>query len=381
MAAPAATPATATTATEDGDGAGARMDRTSEAACRPCDLGMHRAFSREAFLAIEAETGRTFDFDACCADDGHNKLCAAYACPSSSFMQADVSGRNCWINPPHDSPTAFMQRYLDCKSQAPHATSACFVLPKVAWYRAPWLPLLRGMKLIRQYPAGAKVYTRADGSPTSTPWETQVWYDPPVATSEPRQLAEQSAATVCAAPPANVAPNAGEFQTQQAKAVMCTGRPPRTVKEQRAVSRQAAKKGKPPDLSMLFHARLCGRMGVTLVDTGASAAFLSLDYAQRAHLPIKSCDLQTVALADSQPIPVLGQVQVPMKLGSYEESVPAYVMHSLVGGVDLILGDAWLKRTGAVLDFRRMALRIRTQCGRRVTVRPMSPRGKCPTNR
>ena len=334
-------------------------------------MGVNRSFNREAFLTIQSELGCTFDFDACCSDDGHNRMCAEFASPSKSFMRADVAGRTCWINPPHSNPTAFVQRYLECKTQAPHATSACIVLPKAVWYRAPWLPLTRGMTLLRQYPAGARVFNNSDGTPASVPWETQVWYDPPARAPDPALL-ESTVSAAAIRDQAHVSADQMPGAAQGTHAHLCAVRTPRTTREQRAVSKQQARKGKPPDLSMLFCARICGRAGVVLVDTGASAAFLSHDVAQRAHLPIKACALQSVALADAQTVSVLGQVQVPVKLGSWEAPVTAYVMQSVVGGVDLILGDSWLKDTSALLDFGRMALRLRTPSGRRVTVHPLA---------
>ena len=363
-----------------------RADRTTEGECRP-DSGVHRTFNRGVFLAIQTELGRVFTFDACCADDGQNRLCDEYACPSRSFFKADVSGRFCWINPPHNNPTAFVQRYVDCKAQAPHTTSACIVLPKVAWYRAPWLSMTRHMKLLRQFAAGAKVFTNSDGSPASVPWETEVWYDPPAPVSDQQQLRSKTAglaASIGASAFGPSQPGADESEDEGMLApeltpqgVVCAVRAPRTTKQQKAVCKRTARKGKPPDLSMLFCARLCGRMGVVLIDTGASAAFLSHDFAVRAHMPIAPCALQSVALADNQAVPVLGQVQVPVKLKAYSAHVPAYVMPALVGGVDLILGDSWLKSTGALLDFRSMVLRIRTDAGKRVTVRPMPPGTDC----
>ena len=323
--------------------------------------------------ALEQELGRKFDFDACCADDGHNKLCTDFASPSRSFMQADVSGRFVWIHPPHNSPTTFLQRYLECKTQAPHTTAACIVLPKTAWYRAPWTPLLRGMRLMRQFPPGARIFTNFDGATVSVPWETQVWYDAPTQVPHDAPIALDSTPQVST--PGGCA--AVAVAHAQPTAQLCAVRTPRSRKEQRAVSRRTARHGRPPDLSMLFCSWICGRPGVVLVDTGASAAFLSYDFAQRAHLPLKPCTLQSVTLADSQATPVLGQVMAPIKLGSYEAQVQAFVMPSVVEGVDLILGDSWLKQAGAVLDYTRMTLRVRTLSGRRATVHPMAKDADC----
>lgn len=103
---------------------------------------VNRMLIKEVFVEVEALTGKPFDIDACCDDEGANSHCASYCSPSSSFLKGDVSGQHVWMNVPTNRIELFIKHYLKCKARAPQTTSACVVVP--CW-QGPWRRLLTGM--------------------------------------------------------------------------------------------------------------------------------------------------------------------------------------------------------------------------------------------
>ena len=91
-----------------------------------------------------------------------------------------------------------------------------------------------------------------------------------------------------------------------------------------------------------------------LIDTGASETFISLEkYRQlsRAGLPILMEDTMGVNLANGEPIPVAGKMQLNVQLGEAQACVPV-----TVGGIAVpaILGMDVLLKTGSKLNLSRL---------------------------
>ena len=78
------------------------------------------------FQQLNLEYGPV-DID-CCANSS-NHLVSTYYSRSQSFLDAKVSGKTLWINPPFFKAGRFLQHYLAAKAQAPSTTAALIVLP------------------------------------------------------------------------------------------------------------------------------------------------------------------------------------------------------------------------------------------------------------
>ena len=117
---------------------------------------VNRMLIKEVLVEVAALTGKAFDIDACCDDDGVNSHCASYCSPSSAFLKRDVSGQHVWMNVPTNRIGLFIRHYLKCKARTPQSTSACVVVP--CW-QGPWRKLLTGMKLLKFYEQGSTLFT------------------------------------------------------------------------------------------------------------------------------------------------------------------------------------------------------------------------------
>ena len=142
---------------------------------------VNRMLIKEVFVEVAALTGKPFDIDACCDDDGVNSHCASYCSPSSFFLKRDVSGQHVWMNVPTNRIELFIRHYLKCKARAPQSTSACVVVP--CW-QGPWRKLLTGMKLLKSYEQGSTLFTAprrgSNCAPHGpAPWVVEIWYDAP----------------------------------------------------------------------------------------------------------------------------------------------------------------------------------------------------------
>jgi hypothetical protein len=111
------------------------------------------------------------------------------------------------------------------------------------------------------------------------------------------------------------------------------------------------------------------------VDSGVSHCFLSDAFASRARLRLDPSPLSTVTMADAKPSPILGRATVTLRMGAYTDTVTAEVMTAVLPGVDLILGDAWLRRVGATVDYGRTPVLLTVQPypkARHIHLRPMA---------
>ena len=87
------------------------------------------------------------------------------------------------MNAPFAHIAAVIKHYLKCKSAAPYATSACFLVPS---WQGTWRSLLSGMKLLKTYDKGARIFSAPVNNGYAkrlgpTPWSMEVWYDAPCA--------------------------------------------------------------------------------------------------------------------------------------------------------------------------------------------------------
>ena len=206
-----------------------------------------RAIMRHHFERVQTHIGKTFTMDCCCNDTGDNALCKPFCSPNSSFLTwTPVTGTEVlWINPPFDRAGKFVKHYLHLKRQYPKL-SACFCLPcwnymsKTSWYQE----LRQQTTCIQKFAPHDRVFNWAtpNGRAEATlgiPWPVNILYDAPAPDSPlPAHLCTH---TSC-------------------------------------------------HLSLMYSGRIGDISGTILVDTGASATFVSPKMAERAKLIIKPTD-------------------------------------------------------------------------------------------
>jgi Reverse transcriptase (RNA-dependent DNA polymerase)/RNase H-like domain found in reverse transcriptase/Integrase zinc binding domain/Chromo (CHRromatin Organisation MOdifier) domain/gag-polyprotein putative aspartyl protease/Integrase core domain len=274
-----------------------------------------RCIVESEYQKIQQLLGREFTFDACANDSGDNAMCSKYACPSSSFLETDVSGHHVWLNAPYTRLFPFIRHYLQCKARRPQETSACILVPR---WTGKFRRLLHGMTKLVEYPTGHPLFTApsAAGGRTAMagiPWPVEVWYDPP-----------------------------GRVTT----AVLNT-----THSEQ--------------PLTFLYRGSTAGKPARVLLDSGASHNFVSAELVSQLGLSRRTAvSAQAVKTADGHTIPLQGQCTFKLQIQQYCGTVTALVLPELLTGVDLILGDSWLQQEHAQLNYREGLCRL--QKGTRV---------------
>ena len=148
-----------------------------------------------------------FTVDACVDPAGENAVAKKFYHSQNSFLKANVEGENVWLNVPFRRAGKFLRHYLECKEKAPAQTSAVIVLPK--WENKPWWQMTQGLRLLKTYPAGTKLFTVPSKTPDGpcidmgpTKWPVCVFWDPPTlqgfvkpipynATTEPATTSEE----------------------------------------------------------------------------------------------------------------------------------------------------------------------------------------------
>jgi hypothetical protein len=102
---------------------------------------------------------------------------------------------------------------------------------------------------------------------------------------------------------------------------------------------------------MEFEGSLAGVAANVLIDSGAGDCFVSRAFADRVGLKPSPCT-GSVTTADGSSHPVAGVITATVKLQHYAAKVPLTVVN-LVDHFDVILGDNWLRKHRACLDFCR----------------------------
>jgi hypothetical protein len=123
----------------------------------------------------------------------------------------------------------------------------------------------------------------------------------------------------------------------------------------------------PPDsaLTMCFTAVVAGVNVKLLLDTGASATFVSSKLCKEARLPVKgNASRQRVVLPSGEDAPIHGQAKVTFHCKGTTCLVTCLVVD--LADFDIILGDDWLKAKNAVLDLNRATATFQFRSGQRV---------------
>ena len=293
--------------------------------------------------SIEKRIGRPFTLEACTNVDGSNcTLPGIERChPEKSFLDTDVSGHAIYLNPPFDNPVPFIEHYLKCKESAPYQTSAVLILPEGTSRKHS--DLLQDWTLLKRFPKGSKLFLAPNQSGEykpmrQSPFPVVVLYD------SPRKPTYQLGS-------------------------MTFGQP--TFVFQGQVNSTAA------------------TMGVTshkiLLDSGVVHCFISPAFVQKLKLDNKVQPYKVtvgtpqkykrrerevrsmVQLADGSLQPINGVVVVPVQMGKYKAVLKCFVTE--LGTYDIILGDDWLKKNKATLDYSATCVVIKPG-KKRFTLRP-----------
>jgi hypothetical protein len=106
-----------------------------------------------------------------------------------------------------------------------------------------------------------------------------------------------------------------------------------------------------------------------MFDTGATHAFVSASYVEHAKLCVRPPRYaQQVQTASGQTVPLSGQCTFKVQLQEYRGQVTALVLDDMLPGVDLILGDSWLKHHNAQLCYQSKTCTL-LQSGKVRTIR------------
>ena len=222
----------------------------------------------------------------------------AAPCKAGAFtpmlQSCDLAGQHTWVNVPYSHLPAWLAHYHACKQQQPLTTSAVIVAPD--W---PHLqPYTAGMHTLCTYAPDTQLYD-VHGAQTATGAHTlRVWYDPPA-------------------------------------------------------SHTISAIGRKENTCYAYNATVAGRADtVVLPDSGASLNFITATLAQLCGLTIEpATGHDTVVVANGKVVPLSGSCQVHIRMGKYSDTINALVLPTLVPGIDLILGTAWLRENAASIDY------------------------------
>lgn len=294
------------------------------------DPNVHAVFDKHSgmlllkeFQVIQDLSGRAFSMDAFCYT-GSNARCPQFCSPDQA-LAFDYSGHHTWFQPPFSNQahiTKLLQHYTNCKLKSPADTSACFLLPD--WQKAAWQPYLKDMEVLHQYPPGYHLFSKprpTEGHPNKRArlpgikFPVKVYHDPP------RQVSALATASTCERP------------------------------------------------TMLIDGTVAGISASVLLDSGAAGrAFVSSDFCHQHNIRYHQSGAPNagVLLADGSSAGILGECKLSFKIGAYQGSVTAQVLH-MVSQFQLILGDQWLVQHNAKVSFGTSHITV-MKGNRRVTV-------------
>ena len=116
------------------------------------------ALRPEQFAFLCEKAGWTPAIDVCCDDRGSNSLCDGYIGEDEDVCTADLTGLRIWCNPPFDTPTvsSVLQHVMSHEG-----VKALVLLPQWSFDQKV-RNLLAACKPLHVFPAGAKLYSRAE---------------------------------------------------------------------------------------------------------------------------------------------------------------------------------------------------------------------------
>lgn len=268
---------------------------------------------------LQSKIGVPFTMDACANHTGDNALCAKYYSKTNSFLQADLNNEHVWCNPPFIMLEECLTHYKNQKQRYPQTLSGCFLMPTKSVVGLA--PLLQGMTLLHTYPKGTTLFQgpRPDGTRAvlpPCPFSVSIYWDRSISMATETESSRGHSNLTCAA-----------AQTRS--------------------------------LDMLFSGRVAGsdaQVLITpaniLIDSGATAPFISPECAKRLQLKIRRTMPAgaRVRLADGSSIPSLGSCFATLTIGAFRSRVEL-VVAPLSSQFDVILGNTWLQQHEAILNY------------------------------
>ncbi len=230
---------------------------------------------------------------------------------------------------------------ITCNASKQHqAPLHAFLLPVMR-------PFLKGMHILKTYRKGSTLFDAPTASGkrramAGTHWPVHMFTD--------------------AVMPTRIPPVAGEQCHPLHKAV---------VHQPSAVPSVAAAVSNQP-LTMLFEARLEQQDALMLLDSGASANFISKKALDIGKLTLKSTEA-TLELADGSLSPILGTTIVNLRIGAFSTRVSCFVTELSID-FDIVLGNPFLTSYKAVLNCHLDTCTL-VQHNKTCTLRPLSYSG------
>jgi len=271
--------------------------------------------------------------------------------PGVSFASKDCSGHHVLIDPPPNRMEQHLAHYVACKNSKPESTSACIMVPRYEG-GSHWRRHLQGMRLLHEYPSGTPLKfacqspstQQAADAPAPTPlvpskYPIQVWYDPR------RGI------------------NASTCPGQVIQAYFPGDSAPR--KKGATHTLKAAAQG----TWLVFEATVGHRSCKVLLDTGATANFMSLQLAEALSSPTKPTKHAPVHTAGGE-VAVQGTCQPRIKLQGHRSSPSCLVLPELLLDYDLVLGKPWLIQHKVILNCESGSCTLAHK-GSRITLTPV----------
>lgn len=209
---------------------------------------------------------------------------------NDQFTDMQLSDQHVWM---HDleGPALLraLQHYRQSKAQNAKL-SGCFLVPRKF---GPWRPLLKGMRLLRQFSAGQNVLWDSEAHQlTQLPLDMQLFYDAPVASS------------------ISVATEGTGFK-------------------------------------MHVHGKIAGSPAQVLLDSGANMTYLSSRFAKLIGLQLQRVAIPTEVFAyDGRSATADGTCTVKVQIGDYHDEITCIVVQ-LSKDFDLIVGTTGSRNSGA----------------------------------
>lgn len=238
------------------------------------------------------------------------------------FFERPIDQGIHWIAPPPGKERATLLYYLKQKDKDANNIGAAFVLPK-SKPGQDWLPLLRGMKLVKQISKSDRIlYNASTMELTNMRRDIHIYYD--AVGSEPLH--------------------------KESKIAMCV-----------------AKDVELPD--MMFNGYCQDIPTNILLDTGAGANFIDEATAKKIKAHVTPTQIPGVQGAGANVLQILGKTTAPIQLGSYKAPVDFYIVPRILPGVELVLGKRWQKLNRVIINCGKWA-KIRPEVGQNYKVYP-----------
>lgn len=272
-----------------------------------------------------------------CASDG-NHLCDEYYTRENSFLRARINHRASgpppvlWCNPPFDNPGPFVEHVIQQVGSCPGAVGL-ILFPE--WWGSPTHARLKEFTRVHTFPAGTRLFDMPAMSADSdrvpmgpTPWPVHVYR-----VSHAEEIQRWARALQMGDTPQG--PYIFKARAHRTLVRVCTGTAYRVLDEAHCAAFEEN-----PDLDI-----------TVLGDTGATHSLIPLRVARQLDLTIDPRRRGRIILGDNRSgVPIQGQCEVPLTLGTYKCTVPALVIDVDWDSTQhLVLGSDWIAKHRVML--------------------------------